>query len=236
MDGILSGLGFSSSKKKEKEQKNTSESKGTPSSTSTTDTDTQTTTTQQSPSDRSNDMRLSKNTPKPADNDFDIPSDPIVPSYTSSSTDIGAKVEPVISPNAVIGQKISFKGELTGEEDLLIQGRVEGTIDLKGNHLTIGKQGVVKANLMAKSITVEGTVEGDVIGQDRISIMSTSRVTGNLMAERVTLEDGAKFRGSIDMDTSNQAPATSPAPTTSSGKKEYTTVSSSNNKDSTSKA
>jgi cytoskeletal protein CcmA (bactofilin family) len=80
---------------------------------------------------------------------------------------------------------------------------VEGSIDLKGNHLIIGQQGVVKANLMAKTITIEGTVEGDLIGQERIEIKASSNVKGNLIAARVTLEDGAKFRGSIDMDSQN---------------------------------
>ncbi len=151
-------------------------------------------------------MRLSKSTPtKPTDDDFDIPSEPVVPSYSNSSSMGMGKPASSISPStpsAVIGPKITFKGELTGEEDLLIQGQVEGTIDLKGNHLTVGAKGIVKANLMAKTITIEGTVEGDLVGQDRVEIKSSSNVKGNIVAARVTLEDGAKFRGSIDMDSS----------------------------------
>ena len=103
-------------------------------------------------------------------------------------------------PTAVIGPKIRFKGELVGEEDLLIQGQIDGTVDLKDNNLTIGKQGNIKANLLAKTVTVEGTVEGDIFGQERIAIMSSSNVKGNLVAASVVLEDGARFRGSIDMD------------------------------------
>lgn len=102
--------------------------------------------------------------------------------------------------SAVIGAKIRFIGELVGEEDLLIQGYVEGTIDLKGNSLTIGKQGVVKANVLAKSVIIEGKVEGDIFGEERIAVRSSSQVKGNLVADRVTLEEGAKFKGSIDMD------------------------------------
>ena len=105
-----------------------------------------------------------------------------------------------VAPTAIIGAKITFKGELVGEEDLLIEGTVEGTVDLKGNALIIGKQGVVKANVIAKTVVVEGRVEGDVFGEERISIKESSHMTGNLIAERVTLEDGAKFKGSIDMD------------------------------------
>jgi len=87
-----------------------------------------------------------------------------------------------------------------GEEDLLIQGQVDGTIDLKNHTLTVGEQGVVRANVVAKTVTIEGTVEGDLFGQERISILASSNVKGNIVADRVTLEDGAKFRGSIDMD------------------------------------
>lgn len=150
-------------------------------------------------------MRLSKNNPGKPDEEFEIPADPVSPTVFNNPAPVSPR--PVssgfagASPSAVIGPKIAFKGELTGEEDLMIQGRVEGTIDLKGNHLTIGKQGVVKANLMAKTITIEGTVEGDLIGQERIEIKSSSNVKGNLIAARVTLEDGAKFRGSIDMES-----------------------------------
>lgn len=132
---------------------------------------------------------------------------PATPSFmnTSEHTNGHARAETPAatapsSPTAVIGPKIRFKGELVGEEDLLIQGQIDGTIDLKGNNLTIGKQGIIKANVLAKTITVEGTVEGDIFGQERIAIRSSSNVKGNLVAERVTLEDGAKFRGSIDMD------------------------------------
>lgn len=121
-------------------------------------------------------------------------------SASFSSSEISSPQARTATPTAVIGPKIRFKGELVGEEDLLIQGQIDGTVDLRGNNLTIGNQGVIKANVLAKTIVVEGTVEGDIFGQERISIRSSSNVKGNLVAERVTLEDGAKFRGSIDMD------------------------------------
>ncbi len=104
---------------------------------------------------------------------------------------------------AVIGSKIIFKGELSGDEDLLIQGQVEGTVKLNGNNLTIGKLGKVKADLSAKSIIIDGTVEGDIVADEQIIINASSVITGNVIANRVTLEDGAKFRGSIEMDIDN---------------------------------
>jgi cytoskeletal protein CcmA (bactofilin family) len=155
--------------------------------------------------DRSNSMRLTKNDPAPSfSNDLDSIPDSISSFNSGAASDSSNRVTELArakpAPTAVIGPKIMFKGELTGEEDLLIQGRVEGSIDLKGNHLTIGSQGVIKANVAARTITVEGSVEGDIVAAEHIAIKSASRVKGNLKAERVTLEDGAKFRGSIDMD------------------------------------
>ncbi|VUD59515.1 hypothetical protein TDB9533_02697 [Thalassocella blandensis] len=126
-------------------------------------------------------------------------------SYSAPATATATTAKPQeSSPTAIIGPKIRFKGELVGEEDLLIQGHVEGTIDLKGNNVIVGKQGVIKANVLAKTISIEGTVEGDVFGEERIAILSSSNVKGNLVADRVTLEDGAKFRGSIDMESGAQ--------------------------------
>ena len=124
------------------------------------------------------------------------------------------------SPNAVIGSKISFKGELSGDEDLLIQGTVEGTVNLKGNQLTIGKLGRVKANLTAKNIIVDGNVEGDLIAEEHIAINTSSIVTGNVKTNRMTLQDGATFRGSIDMDieSSNKASSKSTASSYSSSR------------------
>ena len=110
------------------------------------------------------------------------------------------------SPSAVIGSKITFKGELSGDEDLLIQGTVEGSVTLKDNQLTVGKLGKVKANLSAKNIIVDGCVEGDLIAEGHICINASSIVKGNIIAQRVTLEDGAKFRGSIEMDTDTPVP------------------------------
>ncbi len=154
---------------------------------------------QKSEPDRSNSMRLTKNDPAIA-----FPGESEVPSFnTFSEPSESSKVAEMPKPKtpvAIIGPKITFKGELSGEEDLVIMGTVEGSIDLKGNHLTIASQGVIKANVSARTITVEGKVEGDIVATERISVKSASNVKGNLKAERVTLEDGAKFRGSIDMD------------------------------------
>ena len=100
---------------------------------------------------------------------------------------------------ATIGPSISVKGDLTGEEDLLIQGRIQGKIVLKQHSVTVGKSGRVKADIHGSSIRIEGEVEGNLYGQQDIVIRASGRVLGNLTAPRVTLENGSKFKGAIDM-------------------------------------
>ena len=105
----------------------------------------------------------------------------------------------VLDERATIGSSILVKGDLSGEEHLLIQGRVEGQITLDGNDLTVGSRGRVKADVHAKTINIEGEVRGNLFGEEKIVIRKTGNVKGNLVAPRVSLEDGATFKGSIDM-------------------------------------
>jgi cytoskeletal protein CcmA (bactofilin family) len=101
---------------------------------------------------------------------------------------------------AVIGRSIHIDGNLKGEEDLRIEGDVTGTIQLNNHSLTIGKDGKIKADVHAKVITVDGNMDGDLYGAERVSIRKTARVAGNIVAPRVSLEEGARFKGSIEMD------------------------------------
>ncbi len=100
---------------------------------------------------------------------------------------------------AVIGPSISIKGELSGEEDLMIQGRVEGTIELKKNNVTVGRTGHIKADIYGKVISIEGEVQGNLFGEEKIVVRESGVVRGNMRTPRFSLEDGAKFKGSIDM-------------------------------------
>ena len=106
-----------------------------------------------------------------------------------------------LKEKAVVGPSIKIKGELTGEEDLMIQGRVEGRIELKKNNVTVGKKGSVQADIYGKIISVEGEVEGDLFGEEKIIVRKSGTVRGNMTAPRVNLEDGAKFKGAIDMES-----------------------------------
>jgi cytoskeletal protein CcmA (bactofilin family) len=101
---------------------------------------------------------------------------------------------------AVIGPSIHIDGDVRGEEDLLIEGEVNGTVQLKNNSLTIGPQGKVRADVYAHSIYVDGLCEGDLYGSERVHIRKSAQVHGNVTSPRVSLEDGAKFKGSIEMD------------------------------------
>lgn len=101
---------------------------------------------------------------------------------------------------AIIGPSIHIDGDLRGEEDLIIEGTVTGTVHLKDNNLTVGPNGKVRADVYAHSVFVDGTVEGDLYGSERIAIRKTGNVRGNVVSPRVGLDDGAKFKGSIEMD------------------------------------
>lgn len=101
---------------------------------------------------------------------------------------------------AVIGTSLVLKGDVTGENDLLIQGQVEGKVVLKKNSVTVGKNGRVKADIYGKVIRVDGKVQGNLFGDEKIIINRSGDVRGNLSAPSVTLEDGALFKGSIDME------------------------------------
>lgn len=100
---------------------------------------------------------------------------------------------------ATIGRSITIKGEVTGDEDLLIQGRVDGSVDLKQHAVTVGPDGEVKASIVARIVTVEGRVEGDLSADEQVILRSSASVHGDITAPRVVLEDGARFRGGVDM-------------------------------------
>lgn len=101
---------------------------------------------------------------------------------------------------AIIGPSIHINGDLRGEEDLIIEGEVKGTVYLKSNSLTVGSQGKVTADVYAHTINVDGFIEGDLYGSERISIRKSAQLRGNITSPRVSLEDGARFKGSIEMD------------------------------------
>ena len=105
-----------------------------------------------------------------------------------------------------IGKSVVIKGELSGSEDLTIEGQVEGRIELKQNVLTIGPNGRIKAEIFAKSIVVQGEVHGNITASERADIRDNGSVDGDLSAPRIAIADGAHFRGSIDMQRAGGKP------------------------------
>lgn len=105
----------------------------------------------------------------------------------------------------MIGTGIQVNGDITGDEDLTIDGKLEGSLKLDSNEVQVGKTGIVKADVSARIVKIDGRVDGDIIGQEKVVITRSGNVRGNIKAPRVTLEDGAIFKGSIDMDPGDSA-------------------------------
>jgi cytoskeletal protein CcmA (bactofilin family) len=122
---------------------------------------------------------------------------PVAPATTTEASRAPASR----TGHATIGPTISVRGEVSGNEDLLIQGQVDGSVTLDLHAVTVGGGGRVKANITGRIITIEGDVEGDLRAEEQIILRGSAKVQGDLKAPRVVLEDGAVFRGLVDMGT-----------------------------------
>ena len=110
------------------------------------------------------------------------------------------QTRPIRSKNvSVIGPTLIFKGELSADEDLVIEGQIEGTIAHHKKNLTVGKQGRVKADIHASSVIIEGRLVGDIHSEGVVSLAKGADVKGNIFCGRMVMEDGARFKGKIDM-------------------------------------
>jgi cytoskeletal protein CcmA (bactofilin family) len=125
---------------------------------------------------------------------------------------------------ASIGKSVSIKGEISGNEDIYLDGQVEGSIQLGGNIVTIGPSGRVKADITAKSLTVGGTLDGNVHASERTELRKTAVVTGDVQTRRIAIEEGAYFKGKLEILADPKAPAAvaataapAPAPSGSPG-------------------
>ncbi|PYX94195.1 MAG: cell shape determination protein CcmA [Acidobacteria bacterium] len=119
---------------------------------------------------------------------------------------------------ATIGKSLVVKGEVTGSESLYIDGKVEGTINLPGNRVTVGRNGQVAANITAREIVVQGRIVGNVTASDRLDVRSEGSLTGDVVAQRISVEDGAFFKGKIDIrrPAEKAGPSSEPKETTAS--------------------
>jgi cytoskeletal protein CcmA (bactofilin family) len=123
---------------------------------------------------------------------------------------MAARITALPQEVAVIGKTISIKGEITGSEPLHIEGRVEGTVRFEGAYLNIGPEAVVKSQITAREVVVRGSVNGTVNVSERIDIRNGGSVVGDVVAHSVSIEEGAYFKGSIDMRRAEAAKAVQP--------------------------
>lgn len=126
------------------------------------------------------------------------------PQPTANSSSLAAQLR-TTAEQATIGRSLVIKGEVTGSEPLYIDGRIEGTITLTDNRITIGRNGNVAANITAKEVVIMGKLQGNLTVSDRVDIRAEGSLTGDVMAQRLSIEDGAFFKGSVDLKKSDKA-------------------------------
>lgn len=119
------------------------------------------------------------------------------------------------------GKTLVFRGELSGDEDLTIDGRIEGKVDLKNHHLVVGTDGNISGEVEAKTVTIIGRMEGNVSAKERVEIRETGSLQGDIRAPRMIIADGAKFKGCVDMEVegSSKVVREEPKKSTSNGNK-----------------
>jgi cytoskeletal protein CcmA (bactofilin family) len=144
---------------------------------------------------------------RPAEPERPATSTPSAPAMAAAEPAAPRPVTTTTADQATIGKSLVIKGEVTGSESLYIDGRVEGSINLSGNRVTVGRNGVVAANINAREIVVLGKVRGNLTASDRVDIRSDGSLTGDVIAARISIEDGAFFKGGIDIRKGGQPQA-----------------------------
>ncbi|MFZ0746985.1 MAG: polymer-forming cytoskeletal protein [Terracidiphilus sp.] len=154
---------------------------------------------------------MSPNNPTPEPS---RPAAPAPPAYEPAPRPAAAQSQATTGEQAAIGKGLYIKGEITGSESLFIDGKVEGSINLPGNRLTVGRNGQVTASITAREIVVLGKVKGNVSATDRVDIRAEGALTGDVAAARISIEDGAFFKGGIDIRKPDAKSGTVAAPET----------------------
>jgi cytoskeletal protein CcmA (bactofilin family) len=141
---------------------------------------------------------------KPQQNE--VPSySPAPPPPTSSNTSYPAHSSAPTARNvACVGESIDIKGKVSGEEDLQVDGKIEGPISLQGHRLTVGRTGQLNSEIIAREVVVYGKVHGNLRASDRIEIKKDGSVTGDIITARISIEDGAFFKGRIEIERAKQ--------------------------------
>ena len=147
---------------------------------------------------------------KPATPPVPAPAVPAAPAASMPPATSERRTQQLQGENVNIGKSVFIKGELSGSEDLTIEGNVEGKIELRDNILTIGPNGKIRAEVFAKSVVVLGEVSGNVTASEKVDIRDNGSVDGDIISPRVAIAEGAHFRGSVDMQRAGAKPAAAP--------------------------
>jgi cytoskeletal protein CcmA (bactofilin family) len=134
-----------------------------------------------------------------------------IPMSTQPTRPLEARTEPARAGGAILGKSVILKGQLYGREDVTIDGEVEGTVELQEHRLTVGPTGKVIATIKAREIVVLGTVEGNIETREKIEIRKEAKVVGDIRTARIVIEDGAFFKGNVDIVRA-EAPKPAAAP------------------------
>jgi len=140
--------------------------------------------------------------------------EPVRPTTPAPAFEAPGRTAPAVADQATIGKGLFIKGEISGSESLFIDGKVEGSINLPGNRVTVGRNGQVAASVSAREIVVLGKIRGNVSASDRVDIRAEGALTGDVAAARISIEDGAFFKGGIDIRKPDAKPASPVAAST----------------------
>ncbi|HUA99151.1 MAG TPA: polymer-forming cytoskeletal protein [Terracidiphilus sp.] len=160
-----------------------------------------------------------------------MPPEPARPAPASPAVEAPSRPAPATAgtaDQATISKGLSIKGEITGTESLYIDGKVEGSVSLAGNRVTVGRNGQVAANVTAREVVILGKIRGNVTASDRVDIRAEGALSGDVTAARISIEDGAYFKGGIDIRKAEvakpvaAASANSAAPAAEAAKPAYT--------------
>ena len=136
--------------------------------------------------------------------------EPPRPAPQPTSVEAANRITVPAGEQAIISKGLFVKGEISGTESLYIDGKVEGTINLPGNRVTVGRNGQVGANITAREVILLGKVRGNVSASDRVDIRAEGALSGDVAAARISIEDGAFFKGGIDIRKADAKPAQAP--------------------------
>src|SRR5438477_12676832 len=151
-------------------------------------------------------------TPRPASTPPPVSTEPKKEASPLSTAPLRSNDFDPARGSASIGKSVTIKGQIFSREDLIVDGEIEGAIELNDHRLTVGPNGRVRAGINAREIVVLGTIDGNVEALDKIDIRKDAKLVGDIKTARIVIEDGAYFKGSIDIVKSEQAKSAQPRP------------------------